>query len=74
MCLATTTLTSEGRIEVPREVRDFLGNGPGSKVMFQVSPMGDVVLRPAGGRTKLPRRIASMRGSAVVRMRTDEVM
>jgi len=72
--MATTTLTSKGQITVPKEVRDFLGIGPGSKVMFEVTPMGEVVLRPLSARTTLPRPVASVRGSATVKMSTDEIM
>ena len=72
--MATTTLTSRGRITVPKEVRDFLGIGPGSKVMFQVTPMGEVVLRPVNAQVALPRSFASVRGSATVKMSTNEIM
>lgn len=74
MCMATTTLTSKGRITVPKEVRDYLGIGPGSKVVFQITSMGDVVLRPSNARSALPRPSASVRGSATVKMSTDEIM
>ena len=72
--MATTTLTSRGRVTVPKEVRDFLGIGPGSKVMFQVAPMGDVVLRSLNAQTTLPRPVMSVRGSATVKMSTDEIL
>ena len=74
MCMATTTLTSKGRMTVPREVRDFLGIGPGSEVIFQVTPMGEVVLRPLNAPAALPRPVVSVRGSATVKMSTAEIM
>lgn len=74
MCMATTTMTSKGRITVPKEVRDSLGIGPGSKVIFQVTPMGYVVLRPLNAPATLPKPFASVRGSATVKISTDEIM
>lgn len=72
--MAATTLTSKGQVTVPKNVRDFLGIGPGSKVTFELTQKGDVVLRPVA--TKPVRRsvFARVRGSATVRMRTDQIM
>lgn len=69
-----TTLTSKGQVTVPKTVRDFLGIGPGSKVTFELTPKGEVVLRPLA--TKQGRRspFAKVRGSATVKMRTDEIL
>jgi AbrB family looped-hinge helix DNA binding protein len=72
--MVTTTLTSKGRITVPKEVRDFLGIGPGSKVTFEVTVMGDVMLRPLNAQEALPGPVASVRGSATAKMSTDEIL
>jgi AbrB family looped-hinge helix DNA binding protein len=72
--MAATTLTSKGQVTVPKNVRDFLGIGPGSKVMFDLTPKGDVVLRPEVARPTRRSPFAKVRGSATVRMRTDEIM
>lgn len=72
--MAATTLTSKGQVTVPKNVRDFLGIGPGSKVMFDLTPKGDVVLRPVAARPVRRSRFAKARGSATVKMRTDEIM
>jgi len=68
------TLTSKGRITVPKSVRDFLGVGPGSKVIFELTPQGDVLLRPLTPRPARASPFAKVRGSATVKMRTDKIM
>lgn len=72
--MAATTLTSKGQVTVPKNVRDFLGIGPGSKVMFDLTPTGDVVLRPVAARSTRRSPFAKVRGSATVKMRTEEIM
>ena len=72
--MAATTLTSKGQVTVPKNVRDLLGIGPGSKVMFDLTSTGDVVLRPVGARSVRRSPFAQVRGSATVKMRTDEIM
>lgn len=72
--MAATTLTSKGQVTVPKNVRDFLGIGPGSKVMFDLTPTGDVVLRPVAARSIRRSPFAKVRGSATVKMRTEEIM
>ena len=72
--MAATTLTSKGQVTVPKSVRDFLGIGPGSKVSFELTPAGDVVLRPVTAKAGRRSRFAKLRGSATVKMRTDEIM
>jgi AbrB family looped-hinge helix DNA binding protein len=72
--MTATTLTSKGQVTVPKNVRDFLGIGPGSKVTFELTPKGDVLLRPARARAARRSPFAKVRGSATVKMRTDEIM
>jgi len=72
--MTATTLTSKGQVTVPKNVRDFLGIGPGSKVTFELTPAGEVVLRPFAARPSRRSRFAKVRGSATVKMRTDEIM
>lgn len=72
--MTDTTLTSKGQVTVPKKVRDFLGIGPGSKVTFELTPRGDVVLRPVAARPARRSPFAKVRGSATVRMRTEEIM
>jgi AbrB family looped-hinge helix DNA binding protein len=70
-----TTMTSKGQVTVPRNVREYLGLGPGSAVDFELKPSGEVVIRPAttgGKRTRS--RFARMRGRATIKMSTDEIL
>ena len=45
--MAAATLTSKGQTTIPKEIRDFLGIGPGDKLDFLVESDGRVILRPA---------------------------
>ncbi len=70
-----TTLTSKGQVTIPKKVRDLLGIEPGSSVIFELTPSGDVVLRRAKRGAKRPvHRLAGLRGVATVKMSTDEIM
>jgi antitoxin PrlF len=71
--MAATALTSKGQVTVPRTVRDFLGIDPGSKVTFELTPRGEVVLRPLRAKSGRRSRFAKVRCSATVKMRTDEI-
>jgi AbrB family looped-hinge helix DNA binding protein len=67
-------ITSKGQVTIPQEIRERLGLLPYCEVDFEVD--GDSVrLRKA---TKTPTRgaalIARMRGTATVRMSTDEIL
>jgi len=68
------TLTSNGQVTVPKSIRDFLRIGTGSKVTFELMPNGDVVLRPINARHAGRSAFAKVRGSATVKMRTDEII
>lgn len=41
-----TTMTTKGRVTVPRAIRDRLGLTPGDKISFMVLSDGAVVMRP----------------------------
>ena len=45
--MAAATLTSKGQTTIPKEIREFLGIGPGDKLDFVVESDGRVILRPA---------------------------
>ena len=72
--MAAITLTAKNQLTVPQRVRDHLGIGPGSEVMFAITPQGDVVLRPISGKLDRGSRFARARGSGTVRMSTKEIM
>ena len=74
----STTVTSKGQVTIPKKVRDHLGIGPGTSVDFLPVPDGRVMLvKKAGGAGTTRRkrsRFAALRGSATVRMTTEEIM
>jgi AbrB family looped-hinge helix DNA binding protein len=72
------TVTSGGRVTIPKPVRDFLGIEPGATICFEPMRDGEIALRVA--RPELARakhvgsRFAQLRGCATVRMRTDDIL
>jgi len=72
----STVVTQKGQATIPKPIRDLLKLKTGSRVDFV--PTADGVklvncdVRPA--RSKVPPRFAALRGSATVRMSTDEIM
>jgi antitoxin PrlF len=74
----STTLTSKGQVTIPKRIRDALQLLPGTAVEFSVNAVGEVVLHPPrppkGGRRVRKDRFDTVRGSADVRWRTDELM
>jgi AbrB family looped-hinge helix DNA binding protein len=72
------TVTSKGQVTIPKQLRDRLGIRAGSRVAFELTESGEVVLRPVtvGRRPVAPAksRIARLRGRATVKMRTEEIL
>ncbi len=69
----STLLTSKGQVTIPKKVRSFLGLEPGSAVDFRITEAGQVVLAPAEAK-QVPSRFSNLRGTATVKMSTDEIM
>jgi AbrB family looped-hinge helix DNA binding protein len=67
-------LTSKSQVTIPKPVREALGIGPGSAVDFQLTKDGQVMLVPTEGRRRAPSRFANLRGTASIKMTTDEIM
>ncbi len=70
-------ITSKGQVTIPQEIRNRLGLLPHTKVAFELA--GDHArIRKAGREAgESPRRrlvIEALRGTADVRMKTDEIM
>jgi AbrB family looped-hinge helix DNA binding protein len=67
-------LTSKGQVTIPQEIRDRLGLLPHTEVEFEID--GDAVrIRPARRSTSRgDALIARMRGTAVGRLSTDQIM
>ena len=68
------TPTSKGQVTVAKSIRDVLRIDVGSKVTFELMPSGDVVLRPYAVRPARRGAFAKARGSATVKLRTDEII
>ena len=66
-------VTSKGQVTIPKRVRDYLGLAPGSVVEFDVTPDGRIVLINQDATPK-PSRFEKVRGTATVKMTTDEIM
>ena len=66
-------ITSKGQVTIPKRVRDHLGIEPGSVVEFELAADGRIVLVKAGAAPK-PSRFEQLRGTATVKMTTDEIM
>ena len=45
--IATATLTSRGRVTIPKEIRGLLGVVPGGEVTFRRKESGEIVLEAA---------------------------
>ncbi len=70
-----TNITRKGQVTVPKSIRDYLGLKPGSPVIFERLPGGEVVLPPAkAGAARKPTRFAKLRGRATVRMKTEQIL
>ena len=66
-------VTRKGQITIPKRVRDYLGLEPGSMVEFEPTPDGRIVLLKQGTKPE-PSRFERIRGTATVKMTTDEIM
>jgi antitoxin PrlF len=67
-------VTTKGQVTIPKRIRDLLRIQPGSEVEFHVDLDGRVSVRGVGRPRKVRSRFARLRGSATVRMRTEEIM
>lgn len=68
-----TKVTSNGRVTVPKRVRDYLGIKPGTEVTFSRAADGSIVIARADG-TRPPSRFAKLIGIAGPGPSTDEMM
>lgn len=73
----STTVTTKGQVTIPKQLRDYLGLEPGSRVDFDYTADGQVVIRPvkpAKKTKKKPSRFDALRGTVKLGMSTDEYM
>jgi antitoxin PrlF len=69
------TVTSEGRVTVPKVLRDYLGLRAGSTIKFERLPSGDVVLRPITCKAKSPSSVVDRRRRrTTLQMTTEDIM
>ncbi len=66
-------VTRKGQVTIPKRVREHLGIEPGSVVEFELGADGRIVLVKAGAKPA-PSRFARVRGTATVKMTSDEIM
>ena len=66
-------VTSKGQVTIPQRIREKLGIGPESEVEF-LEQGGKVVLRKAKGSAAAPSTVRALRGSATIRLSTDEIL
>lgn len=69
-----STMTSKGQVTIPKTIREALGLKPGSKVMFDVTPDGAVLVCGKPPLAGAQDRFEAVRGKAKVAWRTDELM
>ena len=43
--MSESTITAKGQTTVPRQVRDHLGAGPGTRLVWHVMPGGGLIVR-----------------------------
>lgn len=65
--------TKNGRVTIPKRVRDYLGIGPGVEVACRRDDDGSIIIERADG-TRPPSRFAKLVGIAGPGPSTDELM
>jgi AbrB family looped-hinge helix DNA binding protein len=67
-------VTSKGQVTIPKRIREHLGIRPGQAVEFDLADDGRVTLNKAGRPEASGSPFDRIRGSATVRMSTEEIM
>lgn len=68
-------LTVKSQVTIPKEIREFLGIGPGERIRFEPLPDGRVAIAPVEARQrKTPDPFEAMRGTAKRKLSTDDIM
>jgi AbrB family looped-hinge helix DNA binding protein len=69
-------ITAKGQVTIPVEIREKAGLLPGAEVDFELDGDGVRIVRATAprGETRGQRAVRLLRGSATVRMTTDEIM
>jgi AbrB family looped-hinge helix DNA binding protein len=69
-------ITSKGQVTIPVEIREKVGLLPGTEVDFELAGDSVVIVRAKAKRGEMrgQRAVRLLRGSATVKMSTDEIM
>jgi AbrB family looped-hinge helix DNA binding protein len=69
-------ITSKGQVTIPVEIREKAGLLPGTEVDFELADDSVRIVRAKApkGETRGQRAVRLLRGSATVKMSTDEIM
>ncbi|HXH56804.1 AbrB/MazE/SpoVT family DNA-binding domain-containing protein [Iamia sp.] len=67
-------VTEKGQVTIPKDLRDALGIGAGTEVVFERDRDTIVVRKLGDGMTRGRRLAARLRGRGDVCMSTDEIM
>ncbi|MDF0673882.1 MAG: AbrB/MazE/SpoVT family DNA-binding domain-containing protein [Nitrospira sp.] len=67
-------VTTKGQVTIPRKVREELGINPHSEVEFVKQKDGSYRLIKRNGSASRSSRVAALRGTATVKMTTEEIM
>jgi antitoxin PrlF len=66
-------VTEKGQVTIPKDVRDRLGIGAGTEVVFEQVEEG-VVIRKVGGQARGRQLVDRLRSRGDVAMTTDEIL
>ncbi|WEZ82423.1 AbrB/MazE/SpoVT family DNA-binding domain-containing protein [Rhizobium sp. 32-5/1] len=69
----SATVTTKGQVTIPKQVRDFLGIVPGTRVDFNRAADGTVVITRADKKPSVG-RFATLRGHAGKGLSTEAIM
>ena len=67
-------ITSKGQVTIPQDIREHLGLLPYSEVEFEIDGDSVRVRKARQKRTRGAQLVARARGSATIRLTTDEIL
>lgn len=72
--IPTMRVTEKGQVTIPKELRDELGIGAGSEVVFARADDAIVIRKATGGAGRGRQLVERLRGRGDVAMSTDEIL
>ncbi len=68
-------LTVKSQVTIPKEIREFLGVGPGERISFEPLADGRVAIAPVQRRKRTQKDpFEAMRGSSPSKLSTQDIM